>query len=336
MYLEGKFAQAEKAKRTADSVYQTNYWNPQLLYIESVYHIKQNQDSVAIDVLNTLIQQAPEAPIAEKAQTLIDVLGRRKEIEEELRNLQLDKEEEQPAVVTAPVKKEETPAPKPAEQPVVAKPAEKPAEAPVVQQPKPQPQPKQEPPIAKKEEPKPAQVPEPEPQLPTIKRDTAQARQTAVAAAPNGKDKGNITNEPAAKTPVALPKTTTSGYNFIPDAPHYAAVVLNKVDNIYGNEARNAFTRFNRDQSYDTPPAVQLLPLDGENKLLLIGPFTDVLGAVNYVQQTKPVAGSQVVPWLKAEKYSFTVISDGNLELLKKTPDLKAYQKFLDSTPVKL
>ncbi|OLY93262.1 hypothetical protein SAMN05444008_10749 [Cnuella takakiae] len=367
MFIEGRFAAAEAAKKRADSIYQTNYWNPQLLFIESVYFIKKREDNTAIDILNTLIKQNPEAPIAEKAMNLIEVLGRRAQIEEELRNLKLDPiTEEKPAVVAAPVKKE---TPKP-EEPKKEEPA------PVVKTPEPQPK-KAEPPVVKQEEKpapavvqtpppvakvpekaapvqKPVEQPKPTPvkpeeqpvvvkpavqelQLPSVKRDTTQAQQAELKdVAKKGKETAKVSTTPVAQTPVSLPKQNSAGYSFYPDLPHYAVVILNKVDNIYGNEARNAFTRYNRDKGLGAQQNIQLLPLDGENKLLLIGGFSDVLGAVNYVQQVKPVAGSTIVPWLKADKYSFTIISEPNLEFLKSQPDLKAYQKFLESTPVKL
>jgi hypothetical protein len=42
------------------------------------------------------------------------------------------------------------------------------------------------------------------------------------------------------------------------------------------------------------------------------------------------------MPWLKKEKYTFTIISEGNLPLLQEKQDLDAYQKFLDQNlPVK-
>ncbi|HEY1022899.1 MAG TPA: tetratricopeptide repeat protein, partial [Flavisolibacter sp.] len=56
LFIEGKFGEAETAKRIADSTYKTTYWDPQLLYIEAVYHIKQRQDSVATSVLQTIVR----------------------------------------------------------------------------------------------------------------------------------------------------------------------------------------------------------------------------------------------------------------------------------------
>ncbi|MEO7293560.1 MAG: tetratricopeptide repeat protein, partial [Ginsengibacter sp.] len=50
LFIEGQFEKAVEDKRAADSLYGNNYWSPQLLYIESVYYIKQKQDSQAIVV----------------------------------------------------------------------------------------------------------------------------------------------------------------------------------------------------------------------------------------------------------------------------------------------
>ncbi|RPD44756.1 tetratricopeptide repeat protein [Paracnuella aquatica] len=338
MFLEGRFSEAKRAKQIADSTYQTNYWNPQLLYIEAVYHIKQVEDSTATDILNRLVQQDPEAPIAKKAANLMEVLARRKQIEDELRNMNVErlKEEEQAiAVRQTPKPVVEQPAPAPVKDtvqavaPPVAKVAE-PKPQPKVEEPKKAEQkPVAQPPVAQVVVPTPPPA-EPEPQLPSVRRDTARAQTAANTAA-----KANSLGTTASGQKVALPKQESYGYLYEADKPHYAVVILNKVDNIFSNEARTAFDRFNRGQSSGTAPAVQLLPLDGENKLLLIGAFPDVLGAINYVQETKPVAAGQIVPWLKSDKFSFTVISEGNLERLKATPDLKGYQQFLETTPVK-
>ena len=107
LFIEGRFADALAAKKHADSVYSTAYWNPQLLYIEAVYHVKQRDDSAAKEVLQTLIAQDPNTPMAAKAQIMIDVLNRREQIEAELASLQIvrpveDTPKVQPPVVTPP------------------------------------------------------------------------------------------------------------------------------------------------------------------------------------------------------------------------------------------
>ncbi|HEY9657109.1 MAG TPA: tetratricopeptide repeat protein, partial [Allocoleopsis sp.] len=87
MFIEGRFDEAVAAKRSADSVYGNSYWTPQLLYIESVYYVRQRNDSAATRILQNIINQFPNTPLSAKAATMIDVLSRRAQIEEELRNM---------------------------------------------------------------------------------------------------------------------------------------------------------------------------------------------------------------------------------------------------------
>ncbi len=82
LFIEGQFDKALQLKQAADSQYANNYWSPQLLYIQSVYYVKQKQDSAALGALTDLINLYPTSPLDQKADTMIDVLGRRSEIEE--------------------------------------------------------------------------------------------------------------------------------------------------------------------------------------------------------------------------------------------------------------
>ena len=88
-FIEGDFQRAVTDKKLADSTYGNNYWNPQLLYIESVYYVKERQDSVAIQKLNVLAATYPTSPLAEKARHLAEVLSHRKEIEDRLTKLNI-------------------------------------------------------------------------------------------------------------------------------------------------------------------------------------------------------------------------------------------------------
>jgi len=87
LFIEGRFDEALQQKKAADSIYGRNHWTPQLLYIEAVYHIRQRDDSSAMVSLNNIISQFNGTPLAEKATALADVLSRRHQIEEELRNM---------------------------------------------------------------------------------------------------------------------------------------------------------------------------------------------------------------------------------------------------------
>jgi len=92
--ISGAFAQAKTDKQKADSIYGKQYWTPQLLYIESIYHVSERQDSTAISKLNTLLQMFPQSPIKPQAETMISVLSRKKEIEVYLTKLQITKLED--------------------------------------------------------------------------------------------------------------------------------------------------------------------------------------------------------------------------------------------------
>ncbi len=89
LFIEGKFEQALNEKKRADSLYGKNYWSPQLLYIEAVYHVKQKNDSIAKNVLTEIGTMYPKSPLKPKADRMIDVLSRRAEIEKYLTDLKV-------------------------------------------------------------------------------------------------------------------------------------------------------------------------------------------------------------------------------------------------------
>ncbi len=98
-FIEGDFQQAVDEKRQADSLYGTSYWTPQLLWIESVYYIKKREDTTAIGVLNQIITHYPGSPLQDRAVTMIDVLKRRKQIENYLTNLKVTRVREDSQIV---------------------------------------------------------------------------------------------------------------------------------------------------------------------------------------------------------------------------------------------
>lgn len=271
LFLEGKFEEAIAAKQEADSIYKTTQWQPQLLYIEAVYNIRQRNDSVAKNSLQTLIGQDPNSPMAAKAQNMIDVLNRRAEIENELSRYQM---RNQPVDTTSTQ--------------VITKPV---MNNPVVQNP------------------------------PPVKKDSASTQLKVATMPPVKKD--------------SVVKKPNSIYSFNPSAKHYAVIVLTKVDPLYVNEVKNAYSRFNRER-IGKAFQMNIVSLDADRNLLLIGDFSNANDAVTYVQSAKAAAPSEVIPWLKADKYSFSLITDANLPVLLEKKDLDQYRKFLDQNlPVK-
>ena len=100
-FIEGNFEQAIAQKKIADSIYGTSYWTPQLLYIESVYYLHERKDDEAKKSLNNIVELYPNEPIAEKARNIIDVLGRRKEIEDYLTQLKITRVEDTVTIANA-------------------------------------------------------------------------------------------------------------------------------------------------------------------------------------------------------------------------------------------
>ncbi|MCR6719832.1 MAG: hypothetical protein NVV59_05935 [Chitinophagaceae bacterium] len=299
MFIEGRFEEALQAKKNADSVYGSNYWTPQLLYIEAVYHIKQREDNTAKQVLTNIINQFTGQPLADKAITMLDVLERRAEIEEELRNLVIVMPEEDSSRVVY----DNPPVAAPVTQPIVDTVSRVPVDTIAVA------------PEKTIEEPK---LGKPAP----IVKDQPSTRQL--------RDTANLRTEPGqdVRRPAAAPMEAT--YHFESTVPHYVVVVLNKVDVIFVREARNAFERFNKNEYYNKTMGAELLDLDADNRLVMISPFNTADEAVAYVERTRPRTASEILPWLKGGKYTFTIISERNLELLKAKKDVETYQKFLE------
>jgi hypothetical protein len=266
LFIEGNFKKAITDKAIADSIYGSGYWSPQLMYIEAVFYIKQKNDAKATEILSAIISQNPNTPIASKAATMINVLGRRQTIEDELNGLNVKRVEEKRIPVDTVTKKIDTVAYTPLPQ------KEKPKEEVKVTD-----------------------------QKPVVK---------AV--------------DTVAKKPII------SAYSFKPDDKYYAAVILTKVDMVWVNETKNAFTIYNRGKYYNKQFEYTVTPINTEYKVLLIGNFDNAQAAAEYVQTVKPISNSQIVPWLATDKYSFTVISAANLEILKTQQDIGLYKQFIE------
>ena len=307
MYIEGRFAEAEAAKKLADSIYKTNYWQPQLLYIEAVYHIKQRNDSVAKNVLQTLIAQNAGTPLAQKAQNLISVLNRRKQIEDELNRLQIERPKEDSTANPAPAFATTKPVEKnPVKDSVIKVPikdsiATKPA-------------------VAKTEE--------PEDLGPGLKKDnvikTTKRNGIVVSNAPSVTT-GDVTNRPK----LVQPKSN-GVFMFDPAAKHSAMIILDKVDPMFVNEAKNAFNRYNQEQYYNQPLQITVASLDSTHQLMLIGDFNNAQEALDYALKAKRLAPNEIIPWLKPEKYSLSIVTTPNLEILQDNKNLTMYRKFLE------
>ena len=265
LFIEGNFEQAIIEKKKADNTYKNNYWSPQLLYIEALYYVRQKNDSLAITGLTYIIQTYPTSPLKTKAQKMIEVLGKRKEIEEYLTKLQITRATEEMVLVPAttnPITTQNVP---------TAPPIVKTQTAPAVKQ-------------------------------PIVIKDSLNQ----------------------------LPVIKSASFKHIPTAPHVVLMLLDKVDGVYINEAKNAFDRYNRENFYGTKINIAKDTLDFEKSLLVISSFTDADAALLYYDKIKKDAKSEI-SWLPATKYSFLIITEENLQLLKENKNITEYKMLLNS-----
>jgi outer membrane protein assembly factor BamD (BamD/ComL family) len=356
LFLEGRFEEAEAAKIQADTLYKTNYWQPQLLYIEAVYHIRQRDDSIAKNNLQTLIAQDPNSPMAKKAQTMIDVLNRRSQIEDELSKYEIqnvqDTTTKNPivqAIVQSLPRQKDTASYKPnmlvkaikndslakrtlASNSTVKVDTTVKKTADIL-------------PLIKKDTT--AKKPDVVSTAPPTKKDTV-AKKPDVVSTPPPVQKQVVQTPPVEKKAIVIPplvrKDTIANkplrkpgeYYFDSTTKHYTAIILDKVDPLFVTEVKNAYFRFNREHYRSQTFTINVVDLDATRKIVLIGDFPTAREAVNYMQFAKQSASSEVMPWLKADKYAFSIITDDNLPLLLEKKDLEQYKKFLvQNLPVK-
>jgi tetratricopeptide (TPR) repeat protein len=144
-----------------------------------------------------------------------------------------------------------------------------------------------------------------------------------------------VTNPPV--TPVKIdtvkkapPPLSSGPFVMSVTSPHSVLMVLNKVDPVYVTEARNAFNRYNRENYYGQTIDINKDVLDADNNLLVISSFPDAAAALQYYDKIKRSAASEI-SWLPANKYSFLIITDENLQLLKTNKNISGYKALLNT-----
>ena len=297
LFLSGRFEEAREAKLKADKQFGKNYWTPQLLYIESIYYIKRKEDSLAINRLENIVGLFGASPLAEKASTMIDVLKRRSQIEAYLTNLKLDSTDN-----------------------MATRPVDLNAAAPIL-----------------------ANI--------NRKRDTAMAAPKQINTAPKQlvdlSDTRTISTAAVIKkdsvkqvAPKDLKKidfgnavtaapTLNKTYSFNASDTQYVVLVLNNVDPIFVSESRNAFNRYNQDTYSEKRIEVYNRRINNQFNFLMFGPFANAGEAITYIDRTRPLAKTRIIPWLTTDKYRFSMISNANMELLISTQDIEGYHTFM-------
>ncbi len=266
LFVEGKFTEAEDEKQKQDKLFGSKFWTPQLLFIEAIYYIQQKKDSIAILKLQHIVNNYSKSPMAEKAQTMINTVKKRKEIENYLTNLTIDSASN---IITRHVDIDTASAIT----------------------------------ITK----------------PTIHSDSL-INTTA-------------TNKPIAiaviKPKINQPIISENNFVFTPTDQHYVMIVLNKVDEVFINETKNAFTRFNKERYYNQKIDITSFKISDTYTIVLMGLFNNSADAVTYYDNVKPSIATRIVPWLNKDKYALYIINSVNLEKIKTNKNIEDYTKFI-------
>jgi outer membrane protein assembly factor BamD (BamD/ComL family) len=295
LFLAGRFEEAKEAKLQADKQFGKNYWTPQLLYIESIYYIKQKQDSIAINRLQNMITLFGKSPLAEKAATMIDVLKRRTQIENYLTNLNVNRPEDD---LSRGVDLNST----------ITSGAN-----------------------ARKRDsiniPKSLQVAPKElvdlSNTHTISTAAVIKKDSIMQIKAKDLKPLDLTNATIA------PKVDNKKYTFNASDTQYVVVMLNNVDPIFVTEGRNAFNRYNQDTYSDQRIGISNRRINTQYTFIMLGPFANAREAITYIDRTRPLAATRIVPWLTADKYSFSMISNANMNVLIDTQDIEGYHTFI-------
>ena len=342
-FIEGQFDGALAQKKISDSLYGSKYWTPQLLYIESIYFIHERRDGEAAVELNNIIKKFPNTGMAAKAKNMLDVLKRRRQIEDYLTKLKVVRATDDDLSIVSPQPKQQPLAiadsAQAADSALANAKAAKLAQVDLNQKAD------LNKPSNQKLNAVPAVIPKiavDQAKLASLQK-RADSIQLAMQKAKNNADKLAYLKFQNDSVQTALKKmkadsataaesrisTLKTSFLYSPEQPHSVAVVMNKVDPVYISEARNAFIRFNRESYYNKNLEIVNTGFDDSIKLVLIQGFQNSKEALEYMEKARRLSGAEILPWLPASKYSFLIISEQNLGLLQSNKDLMNYKKFL-------
>lgn len=277
LFIEGKFEEALSEKKKADSLYGKNYWSPQLLYIEAVYHIKQKNDSLAIEVLNNISTIYPASALKQKAERMIDVLKRRSEIEKYLTDLKVTRMTEDEVLQTN-------------DRQVMVR-----NDSNLIKS--------------------------------TNTYDSLQALAKKTDTALNTKPTVLVSN--STDTAKNIQPVVSGPYVFNTAVPHNVMMLLDKVDGTYINECKNALARYAEEYFRSAGLTVTKDAIDNDYSFISFESFANADEAMQFLNKVKKAAPDEV-SWLPANKYSFLLIDNDNLQRLKNSKDINGYKALLN------
>lgn len=298
LFKSGNYVDAMESKKKADSIFGNKYWTPQLLYMEALGYLQKGEDSLALQNASYIETNYQGTEIAGKAATLKDVITRKKETIAELQQAVVQKEEEK--LLDIPY--EDRPLIKPATHNMIAG-NFKPPTINIY-------------PVFKITLKRPPSGIEPVTHIVDTK-----------TYPPFDGDFKKTPPVPSSLKPLKEEKIDMI-YVYNPSEPYLVLMIFEQIDQVYRNEAKIAFQRYNNTSRGGQD--ISLKPYEPKNEpaWLEIGPFASLGSSMGYYDEISPNM-SKIIPWLASSKFQLLIISENNLEILKTRKDLSEYLLFI-------
>jgi tetratricopeptide (TPR) repeat protein len=167
-------------------------------------------------------------------------------------------------------------------------------------------------------------------QTPKPQFDSVQLK-TAKPVTPNVT--GNVTATPppalAVTTPPPPPKPVTP-YKLSAANPHFVVLSFQKVSKALVDEGLDKFTRYNASKHPGDKIEVGSFVLSPTEIMLVFRLFPDENKALDYFDEIREAAPTDIIPRIRPTEYNMFVISRDNFILLNSTKDLQGYRDFFD------
>lgn len=298
LFKIGNYAEAMEAKKKADSIYGNIYWTPHLLYLEALGYLHLQEDSLALKNLNYIETQYSGNEITGKAAILKDVIIRKKETISILQQANIQKEEEK--ILEIPY--EDRPVLNPIKDVKRIYSFKLPAimNYPLIHT--------------------------------TLKRPPSGIEPVShlIDVKSRLPFDGFIKKTPPVRSELKPLKEERIDmvYVYNPNETYLVLMVFEQIDQVYRNEARIAFQRYNNASRGGQDIFLKLYEPKDEMNWLEIGPFATLGSSMGYYDEIAPNM-SKITPWLASSKYQLLIISENNLEMLKTRKDLSEYLLFI-------
>ena len=112
--------------------------------------------------------------------------------------------------------------------------------------------------------------------------------------------------------------------------PHFAVLLLTDVESAFITETTKSIGSFNVTHPSTKNITTKSFKLNRQHTLLLLGPLDNATMALYYIEYVQPKINT-ILPWMPSSKYTFSLISVSNLEILKANNNMEKYKVFLKS-----